>query len=102
VQLSWESAESSRRSPIGATTGAGAADAGDASGREEYEGAGAGSVEPAESAGPAGPDEPAAPAETAADDGYRSPAVLGLGPVWRVTRGSSSSGSADANSHYYW
>jgi hypothetical protein len=36
------------------------------------------------------------------DDGYQSPAVFSLGPVWQVTLGSSSNGSADANSHYYW
>jgi hypothetical protein len=47
-----------------------------------------------------GPDGEGAGA--AADDGYQPPAVLGLGPVWQVTLGSSSSGNADANSHYYW
>lgn len=35
-------------------------------------------------------------------DGYQPPALISLGPVWQVTLGSSSSGTADANSHYYW
>jgi hypothetical protein len=39
---------------------------------------------------------------SAAEDGYQPPALLDLGPVWQVTLGSSSSGNADANSHYYW
>ncbi|MGW7054215.1 lasso RiPP family leader peptide-containing protein [Streptomyces sp. NPDC054887] len=36
------------------------------------------------------------------DDAYAPPAVVDLGHVREVTLGSSSSGTADANSHYYW
>lgn len=39
---------------------------------------------------------------TGEDADYQPPAVFDLGSVWRVTLGSSSNGSADANSHYYW
>ncbi|MFF0067050.1 lasso RiPP family leader peptide-containing protein [Streptomyces sp. NPDC005279] len=35
-------------------------------------------------------------------DAYDPPAVVDLGHVREVTLGSSSSGNADANSHYYW
>ncbi|WP_407285358.1 lasso RiPP family leader peptide-containing protein [Streptomyces sp. BP-8] len=36
------------------------------------------------------------------DDAYEPPVVIDLGPVREVTLGSSSSGTADANSQYYW
>ncbi|MFE9396261.1 lasso RiPP family leader peptide-containing protein [Streptomyces flavidovirens] len=36
------------------------------------------------------------------DDSYAPPVVVDLGHVREVTLGSSSSGTADANSHYYW
>ncbi|MGX1885695.1 lasso RiPP family leader peptide-containing protein [Streptomyces sp. NPDC055287] len=36
------------------------------------------------------------------DDTYAPPVVVDLGHVREVTLGSSSSGTADANSHYYW
>lgn len=34
--------------------------------------------------------------------GYERPWVFDVGRVKAVTLGSSSSGSADSNSHYYW
>lgn len=34
--------------------------------------------------------------------GYESPVVFDVGKVKAVTLGSSSSGNADSNSHYYW
>jgi hypothetical protein len=48
---------------------------------------------------PAGGEEELDPS---GEDIYQTPAVMSLGPVWQVTLGSSSSGNADANSHYYW
>ncbi|TFI27378.1 lasso RiPP family leader peptide-containing protein [Streptomyces sp. 4R-3d] len=33
---------------------------------------------------------------------YEPPVVVGLGSVRDVTLGSSTSGTADANSQYYW
>lgn len=38
--------------------------------------------------------------QTAAE--YETPCVVDIGPVRDVTAGSSSSGTADANSQYYW
>ncbi|WP_156722318.1 lasso RiPP family leader peptide-containing protein [Streptomyces apocyni] len=35
-------------------------------------------------------------------EAYDPPTVVDLGHVREVTLGSSSSGNADANSHYYW
>jgi hypothetical protein len=56
--------------------------------------------------------EPPSPAEGAAapvtagavppEAEYEPPALLDLGHVREVTLGSSSSGTADANSQYYW
>ncbi|WP_020670786.1 lasso RiPP family leader peptide-containing protein [Amycolatopsis nigrescens] len=49
-------------------------------------------------------DKPVRPhAITAGDEpDYESPLLIDLGHVRDVTLGSSSSGSADANSQYYW
>lgn len=44
----------------------------------------------------------AAAADPDRDASYAPPVVVDLGHVREVTLGSSSSGTADANSHYYW
>ncbi|MGW7197002.1 lasso RiPP family leader peptide-containing protein [Streptomyces chryseus] len=46
--------------------------------------------------------EHGAAADPGRDDSYSPPVVVDLGHVREVTLGSSSSGTADANSHYYW
>ncbi len=46
--------------------------------------------------------EHGAAAEPDRDGSYAPPVVVDLGHVREVTLGSSSSGTADANSHYYW
>ncbi|WP_106964091.1 lasso RiPP family leader peptide-containing protein [Streptomyces flavidovirens] len=46
--------------------------------------------------------QPLAAADLDRDDSYAPPVVVDLGHVREVTLGSSSSGTADANSHYYW
>jgi hypothetical protein len=35
-------------------------------------------------------------------EGYEPPGITDMGHVRELTRGSSSSGKADANSQYYW
>ncbi|GGX19115.1 lasso RiPP family leader peptide-containing protein [Streptomyces chryseus] len=49
-----------------------------------------------------GAQEHGAAADPDRDDSYSPPVLVDLGHVREVTLGSSSSGTADANSHYYW
>jgi hypothetical protein len=49
-----------------------------------------------------GSDAAAAPVAGSPGGEYEPPALLDLGHVREVTLGSSSSGTADANSQYYW
>ncbi|MFC8078619.1 lasso RiPP family leader peptide-containing protein [Streptomyces sp. NPDC057307] len=46
--------------------------------------------------------EPAVRPDDAEDLFYEPPVVVDLGSVRDVTLGSSTSGTADANSQYYW
>ena len=44
----------------------------------------------------------ASPTSPADREGYEPPRLFRVGTVFELTRGSSSSGTSDANSQYYW
>ncbi|TYB44223.1 lasso RiPP family leader peptide-containing protein [Actinomadura chibensis] len=49
-----------------------------------------------------GADHPAGPLPKITESRYEPPAVLDVGTIRDLVKGSSASGASDANSQYYW